>query len=112
MSTYPRPTMPTDPDTAPGALGTTLRHARALGWTVADPAPSPHMTGLTAPNGANRVAFIADPITGAILRTWVDGRHTLPRPWLPVHAMAQVTQPGTPVALTKAYVPASTYRER
>ena len=96
-------------NTAPGALGSTLRHARALRWTVANPAP--HVVTLTAPNGANRLCLIADPVTGGILRSWV-GTHRLPRTVFPVHAMTTVTRPGAPVCLTKAYVPTSTYRER
>lgn len=105
-ATTPAPTA--TPTEHPGALGSTLRHAAALGWTVTQPAP--RMWGLTHPNGANRVAFIADPITGGILRTWVNGRHPLPLPWLPVHAMPA----GPTVSLDKVYAPRgqAAYRDR
>lgn len=100
---------PFDADAVPGALGSTLRLARAWNWTVGNPAP--HVVTLTAPNGANRVMLVADPVTGGILRTWV-ANHRLPRPLFPVHAMGAVTRPDAPVSLSKVYVPRSTYRDR
>lgn len=93
----------------PGALGSALRYADTLGWTATHPAYGTIV--LTAPSGAARVTVTADLITGAVFAVYANG-HRVPRPWFPVHAMAQATTQGAPVSLSKIYVPRSTYKDR
>lgn len=100
---------PFDTATIPGALGSALRYAANLGWSVSYPAYGTVV--LTSPTGAARVTAVADMVTGAVFVCYANG-HRVPRPWFPVHAMAQATTQGAPVSLSKVYVPASTYTER
>lgn len=100
---------PFDTATVPGALGSALRYAAHLGWSVSYPAYGTVV--LTSPTGAARVTVVADMITGAVFTVYANG-HRVPRPWFPVHAMAQATTGRAPVSLSKIYVPLSTYTER